>query len=99
MAALASSLGNTLSRLELNHCTLTAGFWVALDEMLPALEYLHLRYDVSCSPAHIALFCGRRGPQPFTLELPPGLFKKCDGQELMAGLVAQGLSHVQVLEG
>jgi hypothetical protein len=97
VAALAQSLGKGLRKLELSHCNLTAGFWAALDDALPSLQYLTLREQVNCSAANVGIYCGKRSSaNRLVLRMSPGVYQLCQGDELHQGLNAQGLGHITV---
>jgi hypothetical protein len=90
LLALASSLGRGLNQLHLRFCTLPAEFWRALDDALPALSVLRLSAGVSCSPAHMAIFCTRRATSSLNIQLSSGLWGKCDAEQLVEGLQSLG---------
>jgi hypothetical protein len=96
--ALARSLGGQVASLQLGDCTLQPDFWLALDECFPALTFLRLQQDVTCSPPDAALFCGARpADRPFTLSLHNEVYVDINGQQLRGSLAARGVAHVKVM--
>jgi hypothetical protein len=98
LRALGRSLNSSqLSKLTLDDCRLTVGFWAALEEVLPALGTLILGGDVTCSPIDITVFCcKRRQGHHLTLSLCTRLYEAVSGAELQASLLSQGIPHVEI---
>jgi hypothetical protein len=97
VAALAQCLGKGVELLTLSHCTLTAGFWAALEQALPSLHTLALLEQVRCRAAQVVNFCKKRvSAGGFVLRLSPGLYKRCGGEGFKQDLRTQGLSHISV---
>jgi hypothetical protein len=97
LLALGRSLNSKrLSSVELDDCTLTAGFWAALEEVVPALSHLTLYSYATCSASDIAGYCKRRQSHQLELELGKELWQAVDGAALQASLVGQGISHVDI---
>jgi hypothetical protein len=98
LQALGRSLNSgQLSRLLLTHCIVTAGFWAALDEVLPSLSELWLLDNVICSAADVAVYCSKRKEgHPLTLRLSDALYTAVGGAQLQAALVGQGSVHVSI---
>jgi hypothetical protein len=96
--ALARSLGGQVTSLQLGDCSLSADFWMALEECFPALRSLYLKKDVTCSAPDVAMFCSTRpADRRFTMDLTADVYDAVSGEQLQASLAARGMTHVKLM--
>jgi hypothetical protein len=96
MVALHRSLGDSVTHLLLDHCSLDASFWAALLEHFPHLTHLRLKNGIRFDKYDLIFFCTSLG-RPLQIHLPHQHWVELPGSEVRDSLRRWGVHQVHIV--